>query len=60
MLQNKTNLKKKVHINYENSNLEKKVTKKNGSALIEIRIIICLKLIKHSNKNLLMNFYEIK
>ena len=48
MLLTQTNLKKKnVHINYENNNLEKKVTTKNGSVFIEIRIIICLKLIKH-------------
>ena len=47
MLQNKTNLKINVHINYENNNLEKKSNHKNGSAFIEIRIIICLKLIKH-------------
>ena len=47
MLQNMTNLGKKSYIKYENNNLEKKVTTKNGSAFIEIRIIICLKLIKH-------------
>ena len=43
MLQNKTNVKKNVHVNYENNNLEKKVTTENGSAFIEIRINICLK-----------------
>ena len=47
MLQNKTNLKKNVQINYENDNLEKKITTKNGLAFMKIRIIICLKLIKH-------------
>ena len=42
-----TKLKTNVHINFENNNLEKKLNHKNGSAFIEIRIIICLKSIKH-------------
>ena len=38
MLQNKANLKKKVYINYENNNLEKKLPQKMDQLLY-----ICLK-----------------
>ena len=34
-------------MNYENDNLEEKKPQTNGSAFIEIRIIICLKFMKH-------------
>ena len=42
MLQNMT---KKVYMSF--NDLEMKVTIRNGPAFTEIRIIICLKLIKH-------------